>query len=317
MKLANALARRERFEESIAELDQLLESVPEYEPEILVKRATVLVNLGRGPEALADFRRAVDQRPDDTRLRLRYAEALEYLGDRQGAQAQRTLAEQRRGESSEQAPSLIALASSLTQQGRLEEAVDRYGEALQHDPERVDARFQRALLLGHMQRLEEALTELERIIEQEPRHAAGRRAHIMTLILLQQYGPARVQLNEAMRLFSRDAELAHLQARFLATVPDERVRDGELALQVSMRLAQAVDKPRVRETLAMALAETGEFERAAEIQRDLVKRAEASGDAALAKDFRIKLKAFELERAWWAASPEEILNVTLEPRDVG
>jgi hypothetical protein len=67
----------------------------------------------------------------------------------------------------------------------------------------------------------------------------------------------------------------------------------------------------------MALAETGEFERAAEIQRELVKRAEASGDAALAKDFRIKLKAFELERAWWAASPEEILNATLEPRGVG
>ena len=317
MKLANALARQERFEQSIAEFDRLLAIVPEYEPEILVKRATVLINLDRGPEALADFRRAVEQRPDDGRLRLRYAEALEYLGDRQGAQEQRDLAERQQGESSEQAATLIAAANTLARQGRLDAAVEGFAEALEHDPERVDARFQRALLLGHLQRFEEALAEFERIIEQEPRHAAARRAYITTLVLVQQYGPARVELNEAMRLFSRDAELAHLQARLLATVPDEQVRDGELALQVSMRLVQAVDKPRVRETLAMALAETGAFERAARIQRDLVEKAEESGDAALARDFRIKLQAFELQKAWWASSPEEILSATLETEGVG
>lgn len=317
MKLANALAREERFEESIAEFDRLLISVPEYEAEILVKRATVLINLKRGAEALADFRRAVELRPDDSRLRLRYAEALDYLGDQQGAEDQRVLVEQWQGEGSDQAESLMASADSLVQQGKLTEAIDRFDEALQHDPERVDARFQRALLLGHLQRFEEAVTEFERIIEQEPRHAAARRAHITTLILLQQYGPARVRLNEAMRLFTKDAELAHLQARLLATAPDERVRDGELALQVSMRLVRVVDKPRVRETLAMALAETGEFERAAEIQRDLIQKADETGDADLAKDFSIKLQAFELQKAWWASSPEEILNVTLESGGVG
>lgn len=317
MKLANALARQERFEESIAEFDRLLTKVPEYEPEILVKRATVLINLGRGPEALADYRRAIELRPDDSRLRLRYAEALDYLGDRQGAEAQRVVVDQRQAEGSEQAALLVASADSLVQQGKLAEAIDRFGEALQHDPERVDARLQRALLLGHLQRFEEAVTEFERIIEQEPRHAAARRAHIITLILLQQYGPARVRLNEAMRLFTMNVELAHIQARLLATVPDERVRDGELALQVSMRLARVVDKPRVRETLAMALAETGEFDRAAEIQRDLIKQAEEIGDEDLAKDFRIKLQAFELQKAWWASTPEEILNVTLEPGGVG
>lgn len=312
MKLANALARQERFEESVVEFDRLLTDVPEYEPEILVKRATVLINLGRGPEALADFRRALELRPDDGRLRLRYADALEYLGDRQAAREQRSQAEQSRGESSEKAASLIASANRLTQEGQYEEAVEKYAEALEHDPERADARFQRALLLGHLERFEEAVAEFEETLEQEPRHAAAHRAYITTLILLQQYGPARVKLNEAMRLFTRDAELAHLQARFLATVPDERVRDGALALQVSMRLVQAVDEPRIRETLAMALAETGEFQRAVQIQRDLVEKAEQAGDEALAKDFRIKLQAFELEKAWWASSPQEILDATLE-----
>ena len=71
------------------------------------------------------------------------------------------MAEQARGEGSERATALITSAEKLAQQGRFEEAVEEFAEALEHDPERADARFQRALLLGHLQQFEEALAELD------------------------------------------------------------------------------------------------------------------------------------------------------------
>jgi tetratricopeptide (TPR) repeat protein len=99
LRLGNALARRGRFAEAVAAYDRALATVPEAAaPAVLEKRATALVNLGRGSEALADFRRAVAAAPDDPRLRLRYAEALEYLGDPAAAAAERATAERLAGE---------------------------------------------------------------------------------------------------------------------------------------------------------------------------------------------------------------------------
>jgi tetratricopeptide (TPR) repeat protein len=311
MKLANALARLGRLEDSITELDRLLESVPEHAPEILVKRATVLINLNRGKEALADFRRALALRPEDQRLRLRYADALAFLGDARGAEEQRTLVERAEGNDTTRAAVFIEMAEDLAKKGRYGEAVTKLGQALDLDSERVDALFLRASYLGHLERYEEAIESFGQVIEREPRHAAARRGEITALILTQHYGHARVRLNEAMRLFSLDAELAHLQARLLASVPDARVRDGGLALEVAGRLAQSVDSLRIRETMAMALAESGDSQRAAELQRALVAQAEESGEEALVADLRRKLAAFESGKAWWATSPEEILNTTL------
>ena len=67
----------------------------------------------------------------------------------------------------------------------------------------------------------------------------------------------------------------------------------------------------MRETLAMAHAEMGQFDQALELQRVLVAEAEQNGDEALARDLRAKLRSVESRKAWWAAGPEEILDVPL------
>ena len=120
-----------------------------------------------------------------------------------------------------------------------------------------------------------------------------------------------MRLNEAMRLFTMDSALAHVQARLLATSPDPRVRDGRLALEVAKRLDQAVPSPRVRETLALAQAEAGNLSEARRLLSDLVGQAEANGQTGLAGAVRQKLEAVERGSGWWASSPEEILDATL------
>lgn len=308
MKLANALARLGRFAEAVDHFDRLLRDEPEFAAVVLVRRATALINLGRGDEALADFERAVALEPDDAQLRVRYADALEHLGRRSEAAAER-----RRLATDPDASAAAAAerGNQALRAGRLEEALAAYAEALELDPQLPDIGFRRGTTLAQLGRLEEAVREFRRAIELDPRHAAARHAEITSLILLERYGESRVRLNEAMRVFTLDARLAHVQARLLATCPDARVRDGRIASEVARRLVEVVDEPRVRETQALAFAAAGDFDRAVELQSRLVTEAEQSGNAELAADFRAKLEVLRERRAWSARGPQEILNATL------
>lgn len=311
MKLANALARVGRFEEALEHYDLLLASHPEIAGDLYSKRATTLVNLGRRDAAIADFRRAVEAAPEDAELRLRFAEALEYLGETEAAAEQWAAAARLTGDDAERARLLAEDGRRLVTQGRYDEAIAQLTESLRLAPEAAPVRSELASVLGHVGRFDEAIAEFRKIIEAEPRHATARRGEIVALLLTGRYGEARVRLQEALREFPQDAQLAHVQARMLATVPDPRVRDGHLALEIARRLAAVRQDLRVRETLAMALAEAGRFDEAVEVQRGVVAEAERRGDAGLLRDVRGKLEAFARGEAWTAASADEILAATL------
>lgn len=306
MKLANALARSGRFDEAVVEYTALLASSPDLAPDVLTRRATALVNLGRGEEAIADFERAVGERPDDRRLRSRYADALERLGRPEQAARERRLATRDTGVSA-----LLDRATAALNRDQPEEALRHLSTAEALEPENPVVLYQRASVLGHLERCDEAVGAFRRVIDREPRHAGARQGEIVCLVLLARYGEARVRLNEALRIFSRDARLAHLQARLLATAPETRVRDGELALAVAQRLAANVDGLRIRETLALAHAENGELARAVELQRELIEEARRRGETELVADFGKKLERLERGEAWTARSPREILDVAL------
>jgi len=259
---------------------------------------------------MADFRRAVELRPDAPRLRLQYSEALDHLGRTREASIQRKLALESGASSdgSGQVEVLMRRATADAKSGRFAEALAASTSALEIAPERADIRFVRATMLAEIGRLDEAVEEFRRVIDAEPRHPTARHAEITALILLERYGEARVLLNEALHLFSRDAGLAHLQARLLATCPDARVRDGRLAAEVARRLVEGVGGLRIGETLALALAASGDSVRAAELLRQLIREADETGNARLATEFRAKMGVLESGSAWSATGPQEILD---------
>lgn len=311
MKLANALARAGRFAEALKHYDALLASHPELAGDLYSRRATTLVNLGRREAAIADFRRAVEAAPEDAQLRLRFAEALEYLGETEAAGEQWAAASRLTDDDAERARLLAEDGRRLVTQGRFDEGIAQLVESLRLAPDATPVRNELASVLGHVGRYDDAIAEFRKVIEAEPRHAAARRGEIVALLLTGRYGEGRVRLQEALREFPQDAGLAHVQARMLATTPDLRVRDGHLALEIARRLAAVRQDLRVRETLAMALAESGRFDEAVEVQRGVVGEAEAGGDAGLVRDVRGKLEAFTRGEAWTAASADEILAATL------
>jgi tetratricopeptide (TPR) repeat protein len=312
LKLADTLARSGRFAEAIGHYDRLLAGVDDdTATPLLTRRAAALVNLGRGDEALAAYRRAVATAPDDPSVRLRYAEALEFLGRGGEAAAERRRAAALSSASGEPVELLAGQGRLAAGRGDLDTAAERYRQALAAAPDRADVRFALANVLAQQGRHDAALAELGRVIEQAPEHGPARRAEIALLVLTGRYGPARVRLNEALSRFTRDRGLALTQARLLAAAPDPRVRDGALALEVARRVRADRDDLLARDTLAMALAESGSFAEAVEMQRQAIAAAEEAGETALARHMRGKLDAYAAGRAWTAAEPNELLALGL------
>jgi cytochrome c-type biogenesis protein CcmH/NrfG len=83
--------------------------------------------------------------------------------------------------------------------------------------------------------------------------------------------PARSRLEGSTRVLPASARLRHLLARLLAACPDRALRDGERAVLLAEELWRADPTPARAETLAMALAETGSYERAAALQSELLR----------------------------------------------
>lgn len=306
LELANTLARLGRFSEAIGHYDRLLALDSRTAATVLEKRATALINLRRGEEAIRDFQRALEAAPGDARLRLRFAEALEFLGDAAGAAKQRELAREMVQDGPGRARLALESARHLAATGDYPAAVAQLRNALEQDSELLDARFQLAAVLGHLGEFDQAIEHFRKVLEAQPRHGEARRGLATALILGSRYGEARVELQESLRLFPRDGNLALIQIRLLASAPDPEVRDGGLALEIALRLYAQRQDPAVRQALALAHAAVGQSVEAVALQSELVAQARAAGRDATT--LQRKLDAFEAGRPWTARSGEEVLG---------
>jgi tetratricopeptide (TPR) repeat protein len=82
----------------------------------------------------------------------------------------------------------------------------------------------------------------------------------------------------------------------LATCPDPAVRDGPRALALARAGKQ--DDIAGLDTLAAALAESGDFARALQIQQQAIDKARAAGDTEEIARFRAKLESYRAQKPW-------------------
>jgi cytochrome c-type biogenesis protein CcmH/NrfG len=99
----------------------------------------------------------------------------------------------------------------------------------------------------------------------------------MSLVQARRYLAARDWLDEASRLFPDRTEFKMGLARVLATSPDDRVRDGRRAIAITQELYKGERTTALGETIAMALAEVGDYAQAIAIQRDVMAAASKAG----------------------------------------
>lgn len=167
------------------------------------------------------------------------------------------------------------------------DAVEHLRQAIDLDPHLAEAHAFLGRLLARREQYAEAAGHLGRALARDPANAAWHRDRAMALILGKRYAAARGGLASALRSLAGAgghpvATIDHLDtllARLLAASPDPSVRSGTEALAIAERLMAERPSLEHAETVAMALAEVGDFDAAAAMQKDVLDEVGRRGGA--------------------------------------
>lgn len=270
----------------MVELDDLLQSAEAYNV-----RGSRALAAGKGAAAAAYFRKGLELAPANLALRHGLGMALFQTGDARGAAEQY---EQIIRTSPGNAKVHFSLGVLMTASGRHKEAIDRFSTALKSEPAYFQARLQLAAVFARNGRPEEALAQYERALEMDPALSQAAFGYAMTLVRLHRYEEARDRLAGAMEAQPDQLQFSHALARLLAAAPDERIRDGQRAKRLVGQLLKTQPSIELGETMAMTLAELGQYDQAAAVQRDVIAAAEHAGLPDVVRRLTQNLRLYEL-----------------------
>jgi tetratricopeptide (TPR) repeat protein len=229
--------------------------------------------------AVTHFRRGLELAPDNVPMRQKLATALSLTGDVDGAVAELQEVLRRAPGFAEAHYSLGVL---LLGNDQLDLAIDRFKTAVRGDPTYVPARLQLANTLRRRGRFDEALGHYSDVVARDPRIGEARFGEAVTLVRLGRHALARERLVDAVRLFPGQRDFATALSRVYATAPDADVRSGGAARELAQGLVGGGRTIEALETMAMALAEQGDFDAAVMWQREAIAFATRTGSKELA-----------------------------------
>jgi tetratricopeptide (TPR) repeat protein len=172
-------------------------------------------------------------------------------------------------------------------------ALPHFEAAIRSQPNYVEAHLAMADFLRRNHRPDEALAQYRDTLAINPRNSIARLGYAVSLVDAKRYREAREWLEEAISQFPDRSEYKIGLARVLSASPDDRVRDGQKAIALTQELFKGQRTTILGETIAMALAEYGDFQQAVMIQRDVMAAAEHAGLTAQLARMKRNLDLYE------------------------
>jgi tetratricopeptide (TPR) repeat protein len=215
-RAAGIIAQEGKPERALKHLDEFAESNPNYAVDMLQAKAQLLASLERYPDALDQYNKVIQFRPDNEGAYLGKAELLLRMDRLEDAIEQYQLAVKRWPES---AMSLNAFGYTLADRTeRYDEARKLIRKALDIDPESAAIIDSWGWVLYRQGENEEALKYLKQAYEQlRDAEVAG---HIVeVLIAMDREDEAMVTLAEAELLFPGSDSLKGVRERFVSENP--------------------------------------------------------------------------------------------------
>jgi len=187
----------------------------------------------------------------------------------------------------------------LVRVGRDAEAIEHLRRALDGDPHLKEAHFQLANALMRNRQFADAAAEYGYARNENRTNGFAAVMQALAFVKLGDYANARSTLESAHTLMPADADITNALSRILAAAPDETLRDGKRAVEIMQETIAKTGAADLEQaaTIAMALAEIGQFDKARQIQRKVVE--EMVGEAAPGQMslLRADLDAYEHHRA--------------------
>ncbi len=254
-----ALARRGDTLVSLADSAMIEVQSLAVGPRADLERGSRAFAARRFSQAEAAFRRAVEAEPGNAVGHLNLGSALVQLG--RGEEGMAEFQEALRLDPANPRAH-FNLGTVLLASGREEESIATFRRALDLDPAYTSARLNLANALLKNQHSPEALEQFRRILLGQPGNASAHLGQAIALTLSRRDREAFESLEASLGFLPGDPSLTNALARLLAASPNAAVRDGERSLNLIRGLVATESNLEHIETLAMALAESGDFDAA-------------------------------------------------------
>jgi len=226
---ARHLASQGAYEKSLEKCNEALNLCPEL-IEVLRLRSNLLVHLGAFTEAIEDIDKALSLRP-------RSQDCLYERG------------------------------FANLRAGSLEAALEDFGRCLAQQADFIPALSSRSFILMCQKRHSEALCDIQRVIALRPGNDADMHNKAVLLAIMGRYREAIRDYVAAIQINPRSGGSHNNLAWLLATAPDDSVRDGPKAVEHARKALEIGMNSGWMDTLAAALAESGDFEAAIAAQK--------------------------------------------------
>jgi tetratricopeptide (TPR) repeat protein len=279
----------------MAELSTILRSAVSYEV-----RGVRAFDRGDWAGAAAIFREGLELTAPDSpigrSLRHKLGLALYLGGQLQGALEEFERAVQLAPPGGHDEPASrvhYSLGVIMASGGQDDRAVDHLTRSVAYDETSRPARMALADALRRQRRDALSLPHYREIVRLDPQAADARLGYALALMRLRRWMEARQWLEQAVAVQPDRPELAQSLARVLAAAPDARVRDAARAAQIVDELFKTSKHIEVGETMAMTLAELGDYRKAAAIQRGVLDAAERAGLVDAVRRIAANLRLYE------------------------
>ncbi|MBW1806682.1 MAG: tetratricopeptide repeat protein [Deltaproteobacteria bacterium] len=150
--------------------------------------------------------------------------------------------------------------------GDTEKALADFESCLKIDADFVPALTSRAFILSRRQRYRQALRDMTRALSLRPDHEGNWHNRAVVYTALGRTREAIGDYQRALRINPNSAGTLNNLAWILATTPDSSLRDGPKAVEYARRSLQIGYIGAWLDTLAAALAESGEFDEAISVE---------------------------------------------------
>jgi len=216
----------------------------------------------RGSEAVAELEAEGKADPGNPTIDLALGVALTGAGRPAEARVHLERVVESSSDAATQARAQLQLGMLLQSGNESEAALRRFQAAQQLDPELLAASSAAGIQLARMGRYEEAAESFALIVETSPRDETARFSLAMAQVLAGREREARETLEQGLDLLPESRPLRHLMARLLAAAVEDGVRNGLRAVELAQEVFDESPDAESAETVAMAWAESGDFEAA-------------------------------------------------------
>jgi protein O-mannosyl-transferase len=299
--LGSFLIARGNTNEAIADFRKALELWPDQSKDHN-NLGKAFAQQGRMAEAMTEFQTASRISPNDPDAESNLGAALLEQGKSEEAISHLRQAVEK---FPRHAQARINLGNALLQTGNADGAIAEYEKTLDLPFDHAESEYSIASALRQKGDLESAIIHYRKAVELRPDYA---NAHNNLGNALRQQGQIKDAVREYEAALKSDSGFVLAQnnlAWLLATAADPALRNGAKAVELAEKavIATGGNDPVMLHTLAAAYAEDGQFGKAVAAAKDALDIAEANGIAALADSLRSKLALYQSGTPYHETNP--------------